>query len=102
MPAVSVGQEDNIDIEINYEVHGSGQPGVLIDGYPLTTSWCWPGRSPAHRLRVACCRSPASRTSGTCPAVVPIRLSGPLAEWAPGPDLDVSVRSIRRRSSAPC
>jgi len=47
MPAVSVGQEDNIDIEINYEVHGSGQPGVLIDGYPLTTSWCWPGRFPA-------------------------------------------------------
>jgi len=85
----------------------------------LRGSWLWPARrvdrrlpaydelvlarrSPAHSLRVACCRSPASRTSGTCPAVVPIRLSGPLAEWAPGPDLDVSVRSIRRRSSAPC
>ena len=76
MPAVSVGQEDNIDIEINYEVHGSGQPGVLIDGYPLTTSWCWPGdplrtvcESPAAVLRRRARRVPARRSSRSGSAV---------------------------------
>ena len=36
MPTVTVGQENNADIEIYYEDHGAGQPLVLIHGYPLS------------------------------------------------------------------
>jgi hypothetical protein len=85
----------------------------------LRGSWLWPARRADRRLpaydelvlaRAIPCAPSASRLLpfsgvahvGYLPGVVPIRLSGPLAEWAPGPDLDVSVRSIRRRSSAPC
>ena len=40
MPFVTVGTENNADIEIYYEDHGSGQPVVLIHGYPLDShSW---------------------------------------------------------------
>jgi non-heme chloroperoxidase len=36
MPVITVGQENNADIEIYYEDHGAGQPVVLIHGYPLS------------------------------------------------------------------
>jgi non-heme chloroperoxidase len=36
MPYVSVGQENSTDIEIYYEDHGTGQPIVLIHGFPLS------------------------------------------------------------------
>ena len=36
MPTVTVGQENNADVEIYYEDHGAGQPIVLIHGYPLS------------------------------------------------------------------
>ena len=36
MPTVTVGQENNADIEIYYSDHGAGQPVVLIHGYPLS------------------------------------------------------------------
>jgi non-heme chloroperoxidase len=36
MPTVTVGQENNADIEICYEDHGAGRPVVLIHGYPLS------------------------------------------------------------------
>ena len=40
MPYLTVGKESSGDIELNYEDHGSGQPVVLIHGYPLSgTSW---------------------------------------------------------------
>ena len=40
MPYVSVGQENSGNIELYYEDHGSGQPVVLIHGYPLSgASW---------------------------------------------------------------
>ena len=35
MPYVSVGTENGASIELYYEDHGSGQPVVLIHGYPL-------------------------------------------------------------------
>ncbi len=40
MPMVTVGQENGADIEIYYEDHGSGQPVVLIHGYPLSGRGC--------------------------------------------------------------
>ena len=36
MPTVTVGQENNADIEIYYTDHGAGRPVVLIHGYPLS------------------------------------------------------------------
>src|SRR6201989_2954921 len=40
MPYVAVGKENSGDIELYYEDHGSGQPVVLIHGYPLSgASW---------------------------------------------------------------
>lgn len=40
MPYVTVGKENSTNIELYYEDHGSGQPVVLIHGYPLSgASW---------------------------------------------------------------
>jgi non-heme chloroperoxidase len=40
MPYVTVGKENSGEIELYYEDHGSGQPMVLIHGYPLSgASW---------------------------------------------------------------
>jgi pimeloyl-ACP methyl ester carboxylesterase len=40
MPYISVGKENSTDIELYYEDHGSGDPVVLIHGYPLSgASW---------------------------------------------------------------
>jgi non-heme chloroperoxidase len=40
MPYVAVGTENHAPIELYYEDHGSGQPVVLIHGYPLdSSSW---------------------------------------------------------------
>jgi non-heme chloroperoxidase len=40
MPSVTVGNENGAPIEIHYEDHGSGDPVVLIHGYPLDgNSW---------------------------------------------------------------
>jgi pimeloyl-ACP methyl ester carboxylesterase len=36
MPYVNVGRENSTDIDIYYEDHGSGQPIVLIHGFPLS------------------------------------------------------------------
>jgi non-heme chloroperoxidase len=36
MPYIKVGQENSGSIELYYEDHGSGQPIVLIHGYPLS------------------------------------------------------------------
>jgi non-heme chloroperoxidase len=40
MPYVTVGKENSSHIDLYYEDHGSGQPVVLIHGYPLSgASW---------------------------------------------------------------
>jgi len=40
MAYITVGTENSTDIELYYEDHGTGQPIVLIHGYPLSgTSW---------------------------------------------------------------
>ena len=40
MPYVTVGKENSGDIQLYYEDHGSGDPIVLIHGYPLNgASW---------------------------------------------------------------
>src|SRR6184192_4060407 len=40
MATITVGQENSTPLEIHYEDHGSGQPVVLIHGYPLNGhSW---------------------------------------------------------------
>ena len=40
MPRIAVGTENSAPIEIHYEDHGTGQPVVMIHGYPLNGhSW---------------------------------------------------------------
>ena len=40
MSTITVGTQNSTDIELHYEDHGSGQPVVLIHGYPLDgSSW---------------------------------------------------------------
>jgi non-heme chloroperoxidase len=40
MPYVTVGKENSANIDLYYEDHGSGQPVILIHGYPLSgASW---------------------------------------------------------------
>src|SRR5215471_11506229 len=40
MPRIAVGTENRIPIEIHYEDHGSGDPVVMVHGYPLNgNSW---------------------------------------------------------------
>jgi non-heme chloroperoxidase len=46
MATVTVGQENNTDIEIYYSDHGAGQPVVLIHGYPLSGR-AWDKQVPA-------------------------------------------------------
>ena len=58
MAFITVGQENSTDIELYYEDHGTGQPVVLIHGYPLDGhSWERADRRaprrrlPGHHLR---------------------------------------------------
>jgi non-heme chloroperoxidase len=54
MPSIIVGTENDAPIEIHYEDHGSGQPIVLIHGYPLNGN-SWERQEPellAHGYRV--------------------------------------------------
>jgi pimeloyl-ACP methyl ester carboxylesterase len=46
MPHVQVGKENSGDIHLHYEDHGSGDPVVLIHGYPLSGS-SWERQIPA-------------------------------------------------------
>ena len=38
MSYVDVGKENSTSIHLYYEDHGSGQPVVLIHGYPLSSA----------------------------------------------------------------
>ena len=40
MGHITVGTENSTPIELYYEDHGSGQPVVLIHGYPLNGHSC--------------------------------------------------------------
>ncbi len=53
MPYVKIGQENSGDLELYYEDHGTGDPVILIHGYPLSgTSW----EKQASALLAAGCR----------------------------------------------
>src|SRR5215813_6740142 len=54
MPYVTVGHENSSTVDIYYEDHGSGQPIVLIHGYPLD-GHSWEKQTPMlldHGFRV--------------------------------------------------
>ena len=54
MPQLTVGTENRADIEIHYEDHGTGQPVVLIHGYPLERQLVGaPGARAARRRATA-------------------------------------------------
>jgi pimeloyl-ACP methyl ester carboxylesterase len=38
MPYITVGKENSGNIDLYYEDHGSGEPVVLIHGYPLRSN----------------------------------------------------------------
>ena len=46
MPHLTVGTENDTDVKIYYEDHGSGKPVVLIHGYPLNSD-SWERQEPA-------------------------------------------------------
>jgi len=46
MPYLKVGKENSTDIELYYQDHGSGDPVVLIHGYPLSGA-SWEKQAPA-------------------------------------------------------
>ncbi len=46
MGSIKVGTENSADIELHYEDKGTGQPVVLIHGYPLDGN-SWEGQTPA-------------------------------------------------------
>ena len=46
MPYITVGQENSADIDLYYNDQGSGQPVVLIHGYPLNGA-SWEGQTTA-------------------------------------------------------
>jgi non-heme chloroperoxidase len=46
MPYIMVGKENSGDIELYYEDHGSGQPVLLVHGYPLSGA-SWENQIPA-------------------------------------------------------
>src|SRR5260370_34715933 len=40
MPTITVGKENSGDIDLYYEDHGSGNPVILVHGWPLSgASW---------------------------------------------------------------
>ena len=51
MPYIKVGKENSGDIDLYYEDHGTGQPVVLIHGYPLSGA-SWEKQPRASRLPV--------------------------------------------------
>ena len=60
MAFITVGHENSTDIELYYEDHGTGQPVVLIHGYPLDGhSW---------EKQTARCSTPATASSPTTAA----------------------------------
>ena len=38
MSHITVGKENSTDINLYYEDHGSGDPVILIHGYPLSSA----------------------------------------------------------------
>jgi non-heme chloroperoxidase len=46
MPYIKAGKENSAEIELYYEDHGSGEPVVLIHGYPLSSA-SWEKQIPA-------------------------------------------------------
>ena len=47
MPFITVGAENSAPIDLYYEDHGSGQPVVLIHGFPLSNGATWEKQVPA-------------------------------------------------------
>lgn len=47
MPYITVGSENTTDIDLYYEDHGTGQPVVLIHGYPPLDGHSWEKQSAA-------------------------------------------------------
>ena len=66
MGYITVGKENSTNIDLYYEDHGSGQPVVLIHGYPLNgRSW---ERQERALLAPAIGSSPMTAAAGASPA----------------------------------
>ena len=72
MPYINVGTENSGTIDLYYEDHGSGQPVVLIHGYPLSGR-AWDRQVPAL-LTAGAARSARAPISGHAVPGAPDRL----------------------------
>src|SRR3979411_1008119 len=111
MPTVTVGQENNADIEIYYEDHGVGQPVVLIHGYPLSGR-AWDKQLLVlleagyrvityDRRGVGKSRSPPTSPPGGDPSTCATPC-WPGAPWAPARSPASRAATDRRGSPRPC
>jgi len=71
MPYINVGTENSGTIDLYYEDHGSGQPVVLIHGYPLSGR-AWDRQVPAL-LTAGAARSARAPISGQAAPGAPDR-----------------------------
>jgi pimeloyl-ACP methyl ester carboxylesterase len=79
MPNVTVGKENSGNIELYYEDHGSGQPVVLIHGYPSSGA-SWEKRS----------QNSSMQDTGSSP------MTGEVSQVQPANPEGTTIRKFRR------
>ena len=97
MPYLTVGKDNSGDIELYYEDHGSGEPIVLIHGYPLSGA-SWEKQVPAlldagYRV-ITYDRRGFGKSSEPTAATTTTRLQKTFTSWSPSLSFEISTWSV--------